>query len=124
MLEECSKTNVYPCAIPNWDNTPRSGHRGVVLHGSTPGLFRKHLRDLLEQVRPKPAEHRVLFIKSWNEWAEGNHLEPDLKFGSHICAYCAKKYQRLLVRISQRKTYQILPEKITASSWSLLSTLL
>ena len=26
-------------------------------------------------------ENRVIFIKSWNEWAEGNHMEPDLKFG-------------------------------------------
>jgi hypothetical protein len=36
---------------------------------------------VLEQVKHKPDEHKVVFIKSWNEWAEGNHLEPDLKFG-------------------------------------------
>jgi lipopolysaccharide biosynthesis protein len=81
ILDECRKTNVYPCAVPNWDNTPRSGRRGLVLHGSTPELFRRHLRAVLEQVAHKPAEHRLVFIKSWNEWAEGNHLEPDLKFG-------------------------------------------
>jgi hypothetical protein len=81
VLAECEKRNVYPCAIPNWDNTPRSGLRGLVLHGSTPELFRCHLRDLLQQIRPKPAEHQILFVKSWNEWAEGNHLEPDLRFG-------------------------------------------
>jgi len=81
LLEECRQTNVYPCVIPNWDNTPRSGHRGLVLHGSTPELFQEHLRGVLSQISHKPAEHRLLFIKSWNEWAEGNHLEPDLKFG-------------------------------------------
>jgi hypothetical protein len=81
LLPECSKVNVYPCVVPNWDNTPRSGLQGMVLHSSTPELFRKHLRNVLQQVQPKPPDHRLVFVKSWNEWAEGNHLEPDLKFG-------------------------------------------
>ena len=81
LMPEASKDNVYPTVIPNWDNTSRCGRNGVVLHGSTPDLFRLHLRAALEQVACKPPEHRLLFIKSWNEWAEGNHLEPDLKFG-------------------------------------------
>jgi lipopolysaccharide biosynthesis protein len=71
----------YPCVVPNWDNTPRSGARGVVLHGSTPELFRVHLRKAINSVREREMEFRLVFVKSWNEWAEGNHLEPDLKFG-------------------------------------------
>jgi len=71
----------YPCVIPNWDNTPRAGKSGVVLHKSTPELFRIHLRSALDAVKTSPTGRRIIFIKSWNEWAEGNHLEPDLKFG-------------------------------------------
>jgi lipopolysaccharide biosynthesis protein len=78
---EARRTDFYPTLIPNWDNTPRSGANGLVLHGSTPELFRAHLHATLEQVKHKSAEHRLIFIKSWNEWAEGNHLEPDLRFG-------------------------------------------
>lgn len=71
----------FPCVIPNWDNTPRSGKRGLVLHGATPELFRGHLRKALQLVRNNQAEQRLVFVKSWNEWAEGNHLEPDLTHG-------------------------------------------
>lgn len=71
----------YPCVIPNWDNTPRSGKEGLVLHGSTPELFRAYLRRVVRNMDAFPPERRIIFIKSWNEWAEGNHLEPDIKFG-------------------------------------------
>lgn len=71
----------YPCIIPNWDNTPRSKSNGLVLFGSTPELFRRHFKEALELCRSLPNGRKFIFIKSWNEWAEGNHLEPDLKFG-------------------------------------------
>ena len=71
----------YPIVFPNWDNTPRSGKNGLVMHGSTPELFRIHFRHALQIIQNYPPEHKIIFVKSWNEWAEGNHLEPDLKFG-------------------------------------------
>jgi lipopolysaccharide biosynthesis protein len=71
----------YPCAIPNWDNTPRSDVNGVVFHRSSPESFRIHLTRALAQVIHREPEHRLVFIKSWNEWAEGNYLEPDQRFG-------------------------------------------
>lgn len=71
----------HPCLFPNWDNTPRSAVNGLVLHGSSPDLFRRHVLRALNQVASDPPEERIIFIKSWNEWAEGNHLEPDQRFG-------------------------------------------
>ena len=76
-----SADEVYPCLIPNWDNTPRSHKDGLVLQGATPELFRGQLKTSFDLVRHRPAENRIVFVKSWNEWGEGNYLEPDLKFG-------------------------------------------
>ncbi len=71
----------FPCIFPNWDNTPRCGQEGYVLENSSPELFRIILHNAINQVNHYPPEKRLIIIKSWNEWAEGNYLEPDKKFG-------------------------------------------
>jgi hypothetical protein len=35
----------------------------------------------VKTIASKPEEDQIIFIKSWNEWAEGNYLEPDMKYG-------------------------------------------
>lgn len=78
---EDRETDCYPTIIPNWDHSPRSGRRGHILINSTPERFKKHVRTSFSNVVHKPAEERIVFLKSWNEWAEGNYIEPDLKYG-------------------------------------------
>ncbi|MEJ5211576.1 MAG: glycoside hydrolase family 99-like domain-containing protein [Burkholderiales bacterium] len=79
---ESTSYKEFPCIIPNWDNTPRSGLNGLVLHGSTPELFRAQVKKAVAKVqRDLQGEEQIIFLKSWNEWAEGNHVEPDLKWG-------------------------------------------
>jgi lipopolysaccharide biosynthesis protein len=73
---------IFPSIIPNWDHTPRSSTKGMVLHGSTPDLFGQHVREVFETVKDKPKEYQIVFIKSWNEWGEGNYLEPDARYGT------------------------------------------
>ena len=75
------RSHYLPAVYPNWDNTPRSGRRGLVLHGSSPERFRPHVRDAVQSLASRPADERLLWVKSWNEWAEGNYLEPDTRFG-------------------------------------------
>ena len=81
IADRVSERETFPCVIPNWDNSPRRGAHGLVLHGSTPELFRRHLRRTLDSIADVPLDRRIVFVKSWNEWAEGNHIEPDRKFG-------------------------------------------
>jgi hypothetical protein len=79
--EKALEMGFYPSIVPGLDNTARAGPKGIVLQGATPELFGEHVRDIFESVASRPAEDRIVFVKSWNEWAEGNYLEPDRKFG-------------------------------------------
>jgi len=70
----------YNTVISNWDNTPRSGRRGLVLTGATPELFSRALKLAFSNLASRPTEYATgdfVFLKSWNEWAEGNFVEPD-----------------------------------------------
>lgn len=77
--ENDENENIIPTIIPNWDHTPRSGRGGYVIQNSTPKLFRKHLIDVFGRLKNK--KNKIVFLKSWNEWGEGNYMEPDLKYG-------------------------------------------
>jgi len=71
----------YPSVVPNWDTTARYERDAVILYQDTPELFRTHVREAIQKIEDNRKEHRLLFIKSWNEWAEGNYLEPDRQYG-------------------------------------------
>lgn len=73
--------NVFPTLVPNWDHTPRSGKGGYLYHNSTPELFQKHAEEVMQIIKEKQSDTTICFLKSWNEWGEGNYMEPDLRFG-------------------------------------------
>ena len=71
----------FPGVSPGWDNSSRRKTGFAILHGSTPQLFGKWLRSVLARFKPYSLEENLVFINAWNEWAEGNHLEPCQKWG-------------------------------------------
>jgi len=75
------RQNEFPVITPNWDNTARSGVRGSVVVGADPEKFSRMLRSAIKKVEGRPEDERLVFVEAWNEWAEGNYLEPDRKFG-------------------------------------------
>lgn len=73
----------FRCVTPGFDNSARRDKRGAVAYvGSTPELYENWLtREAALTLREKSGDERIIFLNAWNEWAEGNHLEPDLAFG-------------------------------------------
>lgn len=69
------------CVFPNWDNSARSGKKSLIFKNSDPKAWQKHLQIAVDELKENPENPPFVVIKSWNEWAEGNHLEPDKKFG-------------------------------------------
>jgi hypothetical protein len=81
MLAQHRDYPAHPTLIVSWDNTPRRRAEGIVLTNSTPDTFRDELEELVRSIGDQDYEHRLLFLNAWNEWAEGNYLEPDERYG-------------------------------------------
>ena len=72
----------YPCVTPSWDNSPRRVNKKYwAIINNTPKLFGEWLTKVLTIFEPFGEDENFVFINAWNEWAEGNHLEPDQKWG-------------------------------------------
>ncbi len=65
--------------FPGWDNTSRKDEAGIIVNGSAPEKFKKHLIRMLRiaDIRAKD----FIFLNAWNEWSEGAYLEADKRYG-------------------------------------------
>lgn len=77
--EDDKDERFIPSIITGWDHSPRTGRNGLVLDNYTPDAFGRHVDDVMKLLATK--SNKLCFVKSWNEWGEGNYLEPDLKWG-------------------------------------------
>jgi lipopolysaccharide biosynthesis protein len=71
----------YPCVMPMWDNTARLKTKLGVFYNSSPELYKTWLRNVVRSFQPYSRDENFVFINAWNEWAEGNHLEPCQRWG-------------------------------------------
>ncbi|MHC1741666.1 MAG: glycoside hydrolase family 99-like domain-containing protein [Syntrophobacteraceae bacterium] len=71
----------FPCVTPSWDNSPRRSTNATVYHGSTPEVYQRWLLRTIRRQQDQQRLDKVVFVNAWNEWAEGAHLEPDMRFG-------------------------------------------
>lgn len=71
----------FPCVTPSWDNSARRRVGATILVDATPARYERWLASALERLEREPVERRICFLNAWNEWAEGNHLEPCQRWG-------------------------------------------
>jgi lipopolysaccharide biosynthesis protein len=71
----------FPGVTPGWDNTPRRKRQGIVLRNSSPEAYERWLRATVDAFTPFGPGEDLLFLNAWNEWGEGNHLEPCQRWG-------------------------------------------
>ena len=70
-----------PSVFTGWDTSPRHQRRGTILQDFNLRTFKQHLANVKNALEIQKAKQPIVIIKSWNEWAEGNLLEPDSIFG-------------------------------------------
>jgi lipopolysaccharide biosynthesis protein len=74
---------LYPCVTPGFDNSPRRPDQvATIIRGSTPELYESWLGEVVQRLRLSPNDEQLVFVNAWNEWAEGNHLEPCREWGT------------------------------------------
>lgn len=78
----------YPCVFPNWDNTARR-RTPIVIQCDDPAAFGAFAHHAVTYLRASGFPGGPLFVNAWNEWAEGCHLEPDLRHGQAFLAHLA-----------------------------------
>jgi len=71
----------FPTIFVSWDNTPRRGRGAIVMLRGDTAAFESGLAELVDASETAPLDERVIFVNAWNEWAEGNFLEPSLDEG-------------------------------------------
>lgn len=89
------KKKTFVCTFPDWDNTSRKDESGIIVRGSRPKKFGKHMENLLRQ--SDKLGNEFVFINAWNEWSEGAYLEPDKKYGyAYLAALknAIRKYEK------------------------------
>jgi hypothetical protein len=68
------------------------------LEGSTPEIYGDWLSKTITRMENMQLPEPLIFINAWNEWAEGNHLEPDQRWGT--------QYLKQTLRVLKRNNKQ------------------
>lgn len=74
-----------PLCEPGWDSRPWHGPQARVRTGKTPELWQKMLANAKafadDPSHKLPEGRKLVFLEAWNEFGEGDYIEPHREFG-------------------------------------------
>ena len=84
-IQDSTKCPCIPYCEPGWDPRPWHGLDADVRNGKSPYLWRQMLENAKSFVdRPDyrgPENRKLVFLEAWNEFGEGDFIEPQAQFG-------------------------------------------
>ena len=97
MLSHNSNAKYFRSALTSWDNTARKATtNALIFHGLTPQTFKQWLVDIMKESKKIHSKSEdIVFVNSWNEWAEGSHMEPDMKYGYAWLQACKEALEEM-----------------------------
>lgn len=99
---------LFRTAIPGWDDTPRDQHQGVSFTGSSPEVFGYWVEQIAQETLLRfSGEERLLFIRSWNEWDAGCHVEPDQRYGRQYLTALRDAIKQASAGVPERPAWPI-----------------
>jgi len=66
-------------AFTDWDNSARRQYNSTIFNGVTPEIFKECLKTQVQKA--ESCNSPFVIINAWNEWGEGNYMEPDELYG-------------------------------------------
>jgi hypothetical protein len=80
-ISDMSKIPYIPLCEAGWDSRPWHGPGARVRTGKSPELFGKMLSNAKDYnnapKRKLPEGQKLVFIEAWNEFGEGDYIEPN-----------------------------------------------
>ncbi|MGG2108507.1 glycoside hydrolase family 99-like domain-containing protein [Lysinibacillus pakistanensis] len=111
---------IFPTVFPNWDNSARRGENASIIQIDDPNDYSYWLYKSMEKVKNYTIDKQIIFINAWNEWAEGAHLEPDVRNGRLFLDLTLETINNFKSGEFKVKDYQIIKNKQKSNNYILL----
>ena len=113
MLGVPHRKDSYRSVFVGYDDSPRRGKNGTIFQGQTPEKFGKYLQKTISLSEAEGND--LLFVNAWNEWGEGNYLEPDKKNGygylEAVKAAQEGKYPEIEIEVTEKEVSALSVDK-------------